>query len=1060
MKNLFHRVALIVVMMSVGFVTAQAQNVKGTVKDAKGEPVIGASVIVSGTTNGTLTDMNGDYSLSGVAKGASLTVSFVGYVTRNVPVGENAVLDVVLEEDALMLEDVVVVGYGVQRKSVVTAAIAKVSNEDLSLTSPLRVDNALKGLAAGVTVTSSSGQPGSASKITIRGIGTINNSDPLYIVDGMPIEGGIDYINPNDIESIEVLKDAASGAVYGARAANGVILVTTKKGVKGKTQVNYDFQYGLSSPWRTREVLNASEYALMMNEGRINAGQAPEYSDPYSYGVGTDWQKEVFNYNAPKQQHQLSVSGASDKVNYFVSIGYNKEDGVVGGNFGRSNYERLTLRSNTLYTLFDKTAERSWLNKMEIGANLSYANIKSSGIDVNHTYGSTLASALSLSPILGVFADDATAASYIDLYNYGVDEAGLPVYYGDRRVKNAAGRIYTIPGSAYNEMVNPVAQLSLPASKGWSHKFVGNFNAELQIIDGLKFRSSFGTDLSFWGNDGYTTLYYLGSSNNSQFTSASSESDRGLVWQIENTLTYSKEINRHSFTILLGQSAKKSSSNYLGGYARYLKDLGKPYISYSDAVQENGDFSAWAAPNAESRLASYFGRINYNYDGRYMAEVTVRRDGSSRFGSNNHWATFPSASIGWNLHKEAFMEGAGKWLSNAKIRASWGQNGNENIGNFGYTILTQTNTSGYIFGDSEAFINGVKASGLANQSLMWETSTQTNVGVDLGFWQNSLTFTFDWYKKVTTGMLMTMNIPSYVGESKPIGNVGIMNNSGVEFEIAYKKSFGDFFMRIGANATYLRNKLIEYGNDSGWANLDSFQGTGAITRAQNGMPFPYFYGYKTDGVFQNQAEVDAWGVTVGSDPNAPTYKPVPGDVRFVDINGDKLITDEDRTYIGDGTPDWTWGLNLNLSWKGIDLYMLWQGTVGNSVFDATRRNDISATNLPAYMLGRWTGEGTSDKYPRFVKGDSFNWQPSDLFVYDGSYARLKNIQLGYTLPSKITGKAFIQKLRIFVGAENLWTLTKYHGYDPEISSGATSLGVDYGVYPQPRTFIFGVTVGF
>ena len=1034
---------MVLVFMAMGLscAFAQAQQVKGTVKDEAGQPVIGVAIFIQGTTLGTTTDLDGKFLLTGVKPESVLEVSSIGYQSQTIALEGRQTLEIILKEDALLLDDVVVVGYGVQKKSVVTASIAKVSAEDLGTTAPVRVDNALKGLAAGVSVTSSSGQPGAAAKIRVRGTGTINDSNPIYIVDGMPIEGGIDYLNPSDIESIEVLKDAASGAVYGARAANGVILVTTKKG-SGRTSVNYNFTYGLSSPWREREVLNASEYALMMNEGRINAGMQPLYADPYKYGKGTDWQKEVFNYNAPSQVHELSISGASEKVNYYFSLGYNSQDGIVGGNYGRSNYDRLTLRSNTNATLFDLSGERNWLNKATFGSNLSYAYITSTGISTNSTWGSPLGSALALSPILNVYATPEEAESYLGITDY------VHMYSKD-------GQIYTLPGADYNEMVNPLASLSMPASKGWSHKFVGNFSFDLQIWDGLKFRSSFGTDLSFWGNDGYTPIYYLGTNNKATHSSATSESDRGLVWQLENILTYDKTFGKHSLSVLAGQSMKESSGYYLGASARYLKDYNKPYIDYSDALQENGDFNAWAAPNAKVKMASYFFRASYNYDERYMAQFTVRSDGSSRFGANNKWGVFPSFSLGWNLHKEPYIN-MPHWFNTAKVRFSWGQNGNDSIGNFRYTVLT-AGSNNYIFGENENVVNGTKASGLANPNLKWETSTQTNVGVDLGFLANSITFSVDWYKKVTTGMLMEMNIPTYVGEAKPIGNVGIMNNSGVEMELGYKLSKGDWNFRANGNLTYLRNKLIEYGNESGWSNLDSFQGTGAISRAQNGMPFPYFYGYKTAGIFQNMDEVNSYVNENGEliMPNA-----VPGDVRFVDYDGDGKITADDRTCIGDGTPDWTWGLNLNLSWKGLDLSMLWQGTIGNDIYDATRRNDISKTNLPAYMLNRWTGEGTSNRIPRFVLGDSVNWQSSDLMVYDGSYLRLKNIQLGYTLPQNITKKVFIQKLRVFVAAENLITATKYHGYDPEISSGGTSLGIDYGVYPQARTFTFGVNVGF
>ena len=1048
MKNLFNRIALVFASLILSVAPAFAQSVKGIVQDRDGLPVIGAAVVVQGTSNGTTTGLDGEWELSGVKAGSILVISSIGYVTRTVSLADAAL--VVLEEDAIMLEDVVVVGYGVQKKSVVTAAIAKVGSDELGKTAPVRVDNALKGLAAGVNVTSSSGQPGAAARIRVRGTGTINNSDPLYIVDGMPIEGGIDYLNPSDIESIEVLKDAASGAVYGARAANGVILVTTKKGTKGDARVNYEFSYGLSSPWKKLAVLDASQYAMMLNEGMMNAGMAPKYSFDYdSYGKGTDWQDEIFYYNAPQSQHELSVSGASDKVNYYLSLGYLSQDGIIGGNVGRSNYDRLTLRSNTTYEVMDKTAERNFLNKFTLGSNLSYAYIKSTGISTNSTWGSPLGSAVALSPILNVYADDTEAAKQISSYG----AAGM--LYGEN------GKMFTVPGGSYNEMVNPVAALSLPGTVGWSHKFVGGFSGELQIIEGLKFRSALGIDLSFWGDDGYQDIYYLSSSQQVVESYASSNACHSLVWQVENTLTYTKTFGDHSVTALLGQSAKASDGAYLGASSRFLKDINKPYIDYTNGLQADGDRNGWGAPYAQAKLASYFARLSYNYAERYMAEVTVRRDGSSRFGANNHWATFPSVSLGWNLFKEDFMQGVIPSLSNAKLRASWGQNGNENIGNFRYTVLTEGNNN-YIFGKDETEAIGVKSGGLANQSLRWEASTQTDIGLDLGFFANKLTFTVDYYNKLTDGMLMTMPIPSYVGESKPIGNVGRMSNSGVEFELGYKYTVGDWNFRVNANATYLKNLLIEYGNDTGWANYDSFQGTGTISRAQNGYPFPFFYGYKTDGIFQNEAEVVSytWTDPVTDEVKLIQPKAKPGDVRFKDINNDGKIDDDDRTFIGKGTPDWTFGLNLQASWKNFDFSMLVQGVAGVQVFDCTRRTDITSVNLPAYMLGRWTGEGTSNKYPRFMLGDNSNWLSSDLYVYDGSYVRIKNVQLGYTLPESLVRKALISSVRVYVAAENLLTLTPYHGFDPEIASGGTSLGIDYGVYPQARTFTAGVSVAF
>ena len=1044
---------LFLLSFTLAAVYAQNIQIKGTVvSGTDNEPLPGVNVVVKGNTStGTITDFNGTFTLSAPAD-AILSISYIGFKSQEIAVKGHKDIKIVLQEDSETLDEVVVVGYGVQKKSVVTASIAKVSADDLASTAPVRMDNALKGLASGVTVTSSSGQPGAAAQIRVRGVGTIRTengaADPLYIVDGMPLEGGLDYLNPNDIASIEVLKDAASGAVYGARAANGVILVTTKTGKIGKTKVTYDFSYGWQSAWKKRDVLNASEYALMINEGAINAGIAPKFSDPYSYGQGTNWQDEVFNNNAPMMNHQVSVSGASEKVNYLFSLGFYTQDGIVGGNFDRSNYERLTLRSNTQYTLFDESKERNWLNSLKVTSNLSYARIKSTNFDDNSTWGTPLGSALALSPILNVY-DETEEAIKAQFDKYGTTAEYTPVY--DPR----NGKLFSIPGE-FGEMSNPIAKLSLPGDKHWSHKFVANFSAELQLWDNLKFKTSYGADLSFWGYDGYRPLYYLRSGESSTQSSAYSRKEDGTVWQLENVLMYDKSIDKHSFSVLLGQSAKKSSGSYLYGSRNNITNYSRPYIDASTGLAANADRDAAGAPSVDATLASIFARASYNYDERYMLQVTVRRDGSSRFGPNNHYAVFPSFSLGWNLTNEKFMNKRPNWLTTTKIRLSWGKNGNENIGNFKYTVLTSPGNNA-IFGSSENVINGVKASGLANPDLKWEESEQLDFGLDFGFFNNALTFTADYYKKKTNGMLMEMNIPFYVGEAKPIGNVGKMENSGIELEAAYKFRVSDWNFRVSANASYLKNKLIEYGNESGWENLDSFQGTGDISRAENGKPFPFFYGYKTAGIFQNTDEVKAYKNDKGEllQPTA-----VPGDVRFVDVDGNGIIDANDRTDIGKGMPDWTFGFNLGVSWKNFDLNMMWQGTAGNDIYDATRRTDIATSNLPSWMLNRWTGEGTANRIPRFVQGDNVNWQSSDLYVYDGSYLRLKNIQLGYTLPAALTQKVFISSLRFYVAAENLFTFTKYHGFDPEISSGGTSLGIDYGVYPQARVWTIGASLSF
>ena len=1047
---------------------AQTMVVNGVVVDEMGEPVIGANAYVKGTTIGAITDIDGNFSLSGVPTGATIGFSFVGYISQEQPARSQ--MNVVLVEDKKLLEDVVVVGYGVQKKSVVTAAIAKVSSDDLLGKAPVRVDNALKGLAAGVNVTANSGQPGESSRVRVRGTGSYNASDPLYIVDGIPLEGGLDIVNPNDIESIEVLKDAASGAIYGARAANGVIIVTTKKGKQGKAQINYNASWGWQTAWKHREVTNATEYAVLQNEKYVNAGQDAPYADPYNLtdamgnaiplNGGTDWQSLVFNDNAPIVNHDVSVSGASDRMSYYVSLGYFSQEGIVGGNYGQSNYDRLTLRSNNNYTLIDATKERNFLNKLDLSINLSYLRTHSTGIATNSEFGSVLGSALYMSPILtptvsGAYADK-MKATYAD-YDLPTDENGNP---------------YTIAsyGGTYQEMNNPIAMMvAQNPSKNWSHKFVPHFNITLGLWDNLKYSFSYSSDLSFWGYDGAVkSLYYLSGNNKQEHTSASQFSAKSNTWQIENVLSYDKTLGRHSFNVVLGQSAFKSKGSEIGGSRWHLVNINKPSINYATGnfeLSKDADgnitgatveYSVWGGPYTEHTLSSLFARGSYNYDERYMFQFTLRRDGSSRFGSNNKYGVFPSFSLGWNFVREPYFN-LPEWVTIGKLRYSWGKNGYENIGDFTYTTLTSMGNN-VLFGRIATKQNGSKANRIANPDLKWEESEQHDLGIDLGFMKDALTLSVDYFIKKTNGMILSMPIPSYVGETKPLGNVGDMENKGVEIELGWKGHISDFHYSLKGNVSYVKNTLKNLGNTEGFLNFDGIQGiAGGGTRAENGQPFPFFYGYKTDGVFQNMDEVRAYTNASGGliQPNA-----VPGDVRFVDVNGDGQITTDDRTNIGNGTPDWTFGFNANADWKGFDFNIFLQGVQGSDVFDGTYRSDVYSGNYPKWMLNRWTGEGTSDKYPRLSLQDETNWQVSDLYVCDGSYLRIKNMSIGYTLPAKITRRAFIERFRIYGMVENLVTWTKYWGFDPEIASGGTSLGIDRGVYPQARTWTVGFNIAF
>ena len=1070
------KIASLILALGLSLVAmAQGVTFKGVVLDSANQPVIGAFVVEQGTTNGTMSDENGAFALT-TARGASVEVSCIGYVTQVIVNNGEQNLRIVLVDDAQMLEETVVIGYGVQKKSVVTASISSVTADDLKVQSQTRVDNMLQGMTSGVQVTQNSGAPGASSTVIVRGVGSINHASPLYIVDGMPA-GSIDYINPNDIERIDVLKDAASAAVYGARAADGVVLVTTKSGKEGRTVVNYDFSYGMQNPWRKPSVLNATEYAIMMNEGMLNAGSAPIYDDPYSLGKGTDWVDAIFDKNAPIIKHDLNVSGGTSRVNYSISGSYLSTKGTIGGRFDQSYYDRMTLRENVGVTLFDQSAERNWLNKLTFSNQISYAHIKSASISANSEYGSPLGSALGMSPLDPIYADAAEEARYQSLY-----PAGYPYI-----IRNSEGVAYFIAdGGTYNEQANPIAMLDRPHSYSSTDKIVAALNTELQLIDGLKFRNALSLDLSYVYQHGYTVPYFLTSKSYSYDTvttstvydskgnpstvektnygsSAWQNMYRYYSYQVENTLVYDKVFGKHSLNVVLGQSAYMSSSASLGASAKgliYPDDPWKISVNNTLGQANDGDRDGWGSWNSiPYSILSYFGRVTYNFDERILAQATVRRDASSHFGPNNKWGTFPSASIGWNLKNEEFLK-YNPVISLAKIRASWGINGKDNLSDFLYAVYAQSGNN-YIFGSganaTESVNIGVKASGLANPNAKWEQSIQTDFGAEIGLWGNRFTATVDYYIKDASGMLMEMQVPTYAGDSAPTGNVGTMRNSGVEIDLGYRGSAGDFNYGIKANASYNVNKLTKLADDSSYIITSSHK-IGSLTRGEVGEVFPYFWGWKTDGVFQNWDEVNSYVNSEGGliQPNAQ-----PGDFRWKDINGDGVIDDNDRTKLGKGIPDWTFGLTITMDWKGFDFSMLLQGQLGAQTLNVTRRTDLYYINLPKSILNRWTGEGSTNKYPRFAfDSANENYRVSDYWMEDASFLRARNIQLGYTLPSNITKKAFISRLRFYAQVENAFTLTKYTGCDPEVSGGFREVGVDRGVYPQNRTVTFGLNLTF
>jgi TonB-linked SusC/RagA family outer membrane protein len=1007
--------------------SAQGLQIKGVVTSADdGLPVPGVAVSVKGTTTGILTDLNGYYALSNVPANSTLVFSFVGMKTQERMVTESTTLNIILASNVELMDEIVVVGYGTQKKSLVTGAIAKVEGDDLRKSADMRVTQALQGKTAGVVITSNSGQPGSQISVRIRGTGTNGDAEPLYIIDGLPMSGaGTDFLNANDIESIEVLKDAASAAIYGARGANGVVLITTKTG-KTDTQmsVTYNGYYGVQNPWKKIPLLNSQEYIMLTNEAAINAGQSPYFSQAEIEGftADTDWQDEMFNYNAPKMDHNLSFTGGSDKIEYTSTISYFSQDGIVAKN--KSYFDRITYRLNAAGTF----------GFFKLGGNLNLANITSTGIDPNSHFGLSLDQALNMPPVVPVKFSDGTW--------------GTPEAYG----------------IGLQEITNPVAMLSYTNNKTRTNKLIGNLYGEFdfgkmtEVLKGLTFRSSFGGEYAMVMWDQYTPLYYLDAMHFTTVDQASKSNNLYTRWNFENVLTYTRRIDVHNFTVMAGTSAFKENWENIGGAKQNLifDDFEHSYLdNATDPLSATiyGGFS-------EHTVSSLFGRLNYDLLDRYMLTATVRRDGSSRFGDENKYGIFPSASVGWVISREAFMSNLTNIFNVLKLRASWGQNGSENIGNFGYTSV-MGNSNIYYFGDNKTQYNGASPTKIANPSLKWETSEQTNFGIDMTTLSSSLTLTLDYYIKTTKDWLVDAPIPAIVGNSAPTINGGSVRNSGFEAQVDYRKQIGDLYLNVSVNGAYNKNEVLEIRNtEQRLQGGDGGFGQTGVLFAEVGTPMGVFFGLKTDGIFQTQAEIDAYVNSEGGkiQPNA-----VPGDIKFVDSDGSGDIDgDADRVQIGNPYPDFTGGLNLSAEMYGFDFYMFIYAALGQQVYDATRRYDMNGTNYRADWLDRWTGEGTSNYYPRvtFVDNNVNMKTVSDFFVHDGSFIRLRNISLGYSLPGKATNFLKISKIRFYVAAENLVTFTKYLGYDPEIGGSVFSNGIDHGIYPQPRTLMTGLNITF
>jgi TonB-linked SusC/RagA family outer membrane protein len=1010
-------------ILLLGFISTYAQNstVRGTVKDQQGAPLPGVSVLLKGTTVASVTGIDGTYSISAPADG-TLTFSFIGFNTQERLVSNQTTINITLAESVKNLNEVVVVGYGTQSRRTVTGAITSVKSSDIQDQQVTRVDQALQGRTSGVNVVQSSGSPGSAPQIRVRGITSINNSEPLYVIDGIvALNGGIDNINPNDIESIDVLKDA-SAAIYGSRASSGVILVTTKKGRAGAPQISYNGYAGFQGPITKVKLANASQYAMLRNQSVTNDGQAAIFANPSSYGTGTNWQDEIFSNNALIQNHNLSIQGGTDKSTYYLSFGHLDQEGIIFKDI--SNYKRYNFAVNT------NSKIKKWLT---VGESFTYSYIKNqSNFNTNSEFGGPLGSSLNLDPITPVIQTNSALAAGYNRY----------------AVRNVDGQPYGISQYVNQEITNPLAfAQTVQGNYGWSHNLLGNAFIEIAPIQGLKLRSQISGKQAFYGRESFSPLYYLNSSTSNQTNpSEYRESNRNLSWNWDNTASYERSFGLHNITALIGASTQQASAVNLNGTYNNLPVTNFNDASFNYALPATSRI-AGGGEDQPYRVASYFARLNYDYDQKYLISGIIRRDGSSRFGSNNIWGVFPSVSLGWVLTREKFFP-ENTFVDFLKLRGSYGVVGNEqSLGAFAYTSVVGSGYN-YVYGNNQLGI-GYAPTQPSNPDLKWESVHQTDIGFDAVVFKN-FNVSLDLYRKLTQGMLERQTIPGYTGYiSAPFANVGNLENKGVELELGYTKKFGNFGFNANGNISYNHNEITNLGTIA-YQDLGSFQSSAySLQRNQVGHEVSAFYGFKELGVFHSQAEINAYtknGTLI--QPNAK-----PGDFKWEDKDGNGKIDQTDRQFLGSPLPKWTYGLNINANYKAFDIKVFGQGAWGTKVFQAYRRLDIPTANYPAEAVNAWTPTNAGSDYPRLTDNDpNGNFKnPSNFYLQNGAYFRIKTMQIGYTVPKALLQKADISRLRIYISSNNLATITKYNGYDPEVAGG-----IDRGVYPQSRSFLLGL----
>jgi TonB-linked SusC/RagA family outer membrane protein len=1046
---------LIITLMLFCSLSAFAQKtVTGTVTDESGGPLIGVNVMVKGQTSiGTSTNTDGKFTLSVPESAKTLLIEYIGYISQEAPIGTKPI-DVILKEDAQNLDEMVVIGYGSVKKSDVTGALASVTSEEINRKNPVTVTEGLQGAAAGVVVTRSGG-PGGGASIRIRGIGSISNGfAPLYVVDGIRVGYNADYLNPNDIANVEILKDASATAIFGSQGANGVVIITTKKADAGRARVNFTANYGMITPSEHLDVLDAEGYVKAARlAAAANGATVNSTWTKYDKELNTiDWQKEM-SRTALTQNYNMTIMGGSDATRSVFSVGYQNNEAVIIN----QKYERLTARLN-----IDNTIKKI----IRIGGSLTY------NYNQNQGSGGSMLGYATLPPTM----DDS-------------DESG--VIHTPIRYPNGTWGHFPFSISGVNDinqyLDNPVAVSTdnfEAGNKTRNNMVNATGYAELDILKGLTFRTNFGFNAYGGGNATYTPLnnrtYYK---RQDDYDELSATANFGVGYSVESYLTYNLYLKDHSISAMLGYSASRSNITVSSNVsARYFA---VPTIRSINQTQDRSTINtsqySYSGLGDESHMLSQFGRLNYSFKSKYLLTATMRRDGSSNFGKGNRWGYFPSAAVTWRLGEETFVKDAIPSISNLKLRLSWGRTGNSGFA--GDRSVDQLSSAGinYYFLDGSSF---VLAPGLAqtqeiDTNLKWETNETKNVGLDFGILKNSISFTIDWFTKDSKDLLTFRPIRPSAGYSGVYTNLGHIRNSGFEFSTTFQKMLGQLFLTVRANATTLKNEAIDIGEPTVYTvgTGDWWNGAAIL---QNGYALGTFYGYRYDGIFRDQAEIDALNAQAAAKGvNGGYYQSMytkPGDVKFKDLDGDGYVNmddNSDREVLGNGFPTLTYGLNIQLNYKRWDATINTYGALGQKLLSYAYKNLTTMRSgtegyqniFREYYENSWTADNPTAKYPRLSRADdNRNTRVSDLYLFDGDYFKIRNVQIGYTFSSESIKRLSLDNVRLSLGVQDLYTFTKYPGgLDPEITqgfSGVTTNGIDEGRYPLPRTFTFALTVGF